>query len=91
MTAPVLVCSRHPSRPAFARCQACGVVVCQECATPVAGIMNCPACLVRRTAAAPARRFPWRLLPLTLALPLSCWLIVHLAPWAVGVVVGWFR
>lgn len=53
--------------------------------------MNCPACLALRTTEPPPRRFAWRLLPYAAVLLLAAWLIVRLAPWSVGVVVGWFR
>jgi hypothetical protein len=40
-------CLRHPQRRGVARCMACQVVVCQECATRFEGINYCVACLAK--------------------------------------------
>lgn len=82
-------CQRHPARSAFARCLGCGALVCQECATPVAGIMHCPACLLLRTSSQTTRaRVPG--LPL-LVIIAGGWMLTHITPWALAIVAGWGR
>jgi hypothetical protein len=84
------VCHRHAARPAFARCMACGVAVCQECATPFDGVMHCPDCLA--ALAGRRHRRPWLAPLLWLAAGAGAlWLCSHLAVWSLGVVTGWFR
>lgn len=40
-------CLRHPERHGVARCMACNVAVCQECATRFDGINYCVTCLAK--------------------------------------------
>ena len=83
-------CQRHPARAAFARCPGCGVLVCQECATPVAGIIHCPACLTRRASPTTEPRHRGLILQGAVLLA-AAWLLTHLAPWALSVVGRWGR
>ncbi len=82
-------CQRHPTRAAFARCPGCGALVCQECATPVAGIMHCPECLlVRTTSQTSQARVPVMQILVIVAGGL---LLTQITPWALAIVVGWGR
>jgi TM2 domain-containing membrane protein YozV len=41
-------CANHPQTAAVFYCQQCGKPMCQECARPVAGLVNCESCLASR-------------------------------------------